>query len=154
MLPSENYRQPSAGAVLAALHDISEHLGYLPAEAIREAATDLEIPLSQLFGAATFYASFSQTPPGLHKLQVCEGTACYVRGAAELLQRLVNELGIQPDETTEDLLFTLKSVHCVGSCGLAPVLRVDEKTYGRLVPADLLEIVETHRSSEQIEVDP
>jgi NADH-quinone oxidoreductase subunit E len=154
MIPSENYRQPSAGAVLAALHEITERHGYLPGEAIRQAASDLEIPLSQLFGAATFYASFSHTPPGLHKLQICEGTACYVRGAAELLELLVKELGIQPDETTEDLIFTLKSVRCVGSCGLAPVLRVDEKTYGRLEPGDLLEIVDTHRLSEGIEVEP
>jgi NADP-reducing hydrogenase subunit HndA len=153
MLPSENYRQPSAGAVLAALHGLSERLGYLPEEVLREAATDLTIPLSQLFGAVTFYSSFSQTPPGLYKVQVCEGTACYVRGAAELLERLVDELGIQPDETTEDLIFTLKSVRCVGSCGLAPVLRVDEKTYGRLEPADLLDIMEQHRTSDQIEVE-
>ncbi|HET6443959.1 MAG TPA: NAD(P)H-dependent oxidoreductase subunit E [candidate division Zixibacteria bacterium] len=153
MLPSEKYRQPSAGAVLGALHEITERHGYLQAEAVVEAATDLGIPLSQIFSAATFYSSFSHTPPGQHKLQVCEGTACYVRGAAELLENLIAELGVQPDETTQDLLFTLKSVRCVGSCGLAPVVRVGEKTYGRLEPADLMEILEMYRSDKQIEVD-
>lgn len=137
MLPSEQYRQPETGAVLEALHQISARCGYLPENEIRKAAEDLGVHLAQVFSAATFYAGFNFKPPGRHKLHVCEGTACYVKGASELLDELVEELGIKVDETTEDLLFTLKSVNCVGSCGLAPVVRVADETFGRLSPADL-----------------
>lgn len=154
MLPAERYQQPPAGAVLAALHEITVRHGYLPADEIRQAAADLHIPLSQIFSAATFYTAFSFKPLGRHKLQVCEGTACYVRGAAALLSQLAHELGIQPDETTEDLLFTLKRVRCVGSCGLAPVVRVDDTTFGRLAPADLATILAQFQNGETQEVSP
>jgi NADH:ubiquinone oxidoreductase subunit E len=154
MIPAEQYRQPQAGAVLAALHDINTRHGYLPGEEVRRAAIELGIPLSQIFRAATFYATFSFKPLGRHKLQVCEGTACYVRGAAALLEQLASELGIEVDQTTEDLLFTLKRVRCVGSCGLAPVLRVNDQTFGRLSPADLGPIVAQFRNGEPVEVEP
>jgi NADH:ubiquinone oxidoreductase subunit E len=137
MLPSEQYRQPEAGAVLAALHEINVAHGYLPGDEVRKAAEELGVPLSQVFSAATFYAIFSFTPPGRHTIQLCEGTACYVKGATALLERLEEELGIEPDETTADLLFTLKRVKCVGSCGVAPVIRVGVETFGRLTPDDL-----------------
>jgi NADH:ubiquinone oxidoreductase subunit E len=137
MLPSQHYRQPEAGAVLTALHEINTRCGYLPADEVRQAAIDLGVPLSVIYSAATFYALFSFKPCGKHKLQVCEGTACYVKGAATLLAELQKELGIQVDQTTDDLLFTLKRVRCVGSCGLAPVVRVDEETFGRLTLDDL-----------------
>jgi NADH:ubiquinone oxidoreductase subunit E len=154
MIPAEKYRQPEAGAVLAALHDISGRHGYLPAEEVRRAAAELGVPLSQIFSAATFYAAFSFEPLGRHKLQVCEGTACYVRGAAALLEQLAAELGIEVDQTTEDLLFTLKRVRCVGSCGQAPVLQVGEQTFGRLSPADLGPIVNQFRNGDPVEVGP
>ena len=137
MLPSEHYRQPDAGAVLTALHDITARCGYLPEGEVRQAAAELGVPLAQMFSAATFYAAFSFKPCGRHKIQVCEGTACYVKGAATLMAKLRSELGILPDETTADLAFTLKRVRCVGSCGLAPVVRVDEETFGQLTLADL-----------------
>jgi NADH:ubiquinone oxidoreductase subunit E len=137
MLPSQHYRPPEAGAVLTALHEINGRCGYLPADEVRRAAHDLGVPLSVIYSAATFYALFSFKPCGQHKLQVCEGTACYVKGAAALLAELQKDLGIQVDQTTDDLLFTLKQVRCVGSCGLAPVVRVDEETFGRLTTADL-----------------
>ena len=145
MLPSQHYRQPDVGAVLAALHDITARRGYLPDDEVRQAAAELGVPLSQVFSAATFYAAFSFKPLGRHKLQVCEGTACYVRGAPALMARLQDQLGVAPDETTDDLAFTLKRVRCVGSCGLAPVLRVDGATYGRLTPADLDAILARYR---------
>jgi NADH:ubiquinone oxidoreductase subunit E len=137
MLPSEKYRQPVAGAVLAALHAINTRHGYLPGDEVRAAAEELGIPLSQIFSAATFYAIFSFKPLGRHTLRVCDGTACYVKGATALLEKLAEDLGIKPDETTDDLLFSLKRVQCVGSCGLAPVVRIDEETFGRLAPEDL-----------------
>ena len=145
MLPSQRYHQPEAGAVLAALHDITARFGYLPEEQVRRAASELGVPLSQMFSAATFYAAFTFKPCGRHKIQVCEGTACYVKGAATLMAKLRSELGIAPDETTDDRAFTLKRVRCVGSCGLAPVVRVDDDTHGRLTPAALSKILAQYR---------
>ena len=137
MLPSEHYRPPAPGVVLAALHDIMARCGYLPADELRRAAQHLGVPLAQIYGAATFYAAFTFKPCGHHTIQVCEGTACYVKGSAALMDRLHTELGIAPDETTADRTFTLKRVRCVGSCGLAPVVRVDAETFGRLTPEAL-----------------
>ena len=145
MLPSQAYRQPDPGAVLTALHEITAQHGYLPADALRQAAAELGVPLSQMFSAATFYAAFSFTPCGRHKIHVCEGTACYVKGSPELLTRLRAELGVAPDETTADLAFTLKRVRCVGSCGLAPVVRVDSDTYGQLTPNGLEAVLANYR---------
>jgi len=145
MLPSEHYRQPEAGAVLTALHEITARCGYLPEDEVRKAATELGVPLAQMFSAATFYAAFSFKPCGRHKIQVCEGTACYVKGAAALMAELRAQLGIAPDETTDDLAFTLKRVRCVGSCGLAPVVRVDGDTHGRLTSSALGTILAKYR---------
>ena len=145
MLPSQHYRQPEAGAVLTALHDITARWGYLPEEQVRKAASELGVPLSQMFNAATFYAAFTFKPCGRHKVQVCEGTACYVKGASALMTKLQAELGIKPDETTADLTFTLKRVRCVGSCGLAPVVRVDGETFGRLTSSALGAILSKYR---------
>lgn len=145
MLPSQHYRQPEAGAVLTALHEINTRCGYLPEDEVRRVAGELSVPLSQIFGVATFYSGFSFKPCGRHKLQVCEGTACYVKGATALLAYLQTALGIAPDESTEDLAFMLKRVRCVGSCSLAPVVRVDVETFGRLTPTDLDAVLARYR---------
>ncbi len=149
MLPSQHYCQPEAGAVLTALHEINTRCGYLPADEVRQAALNLGVPLSVIYSAATFYALFSFKPCGKHKLQVCEGTACYVKGAAALLAELQKELGIQVDQTTDDLLFTLKRVRCVGSCGLAPVVRVDGETFGRLTTIEMASILTQFRAGDK-----
>lgn len=137
MLPIERYRQPQPGAVLAALHEINARCGYLSQDELRKSAEALGVPLSLMFSAASFYAAFSFKPCGRHKLQVCEGTACYVKGAAALLRYLSEALGVEPDQSTEDLSFMLKRVRCVGSCGLAPVVRLDEETFGRVTPTEI-----------------
>lgn len=147
MLPSQRYRQPDSGAVLAALHGVNAHYGYLPESGVRQAADELGVPLSQMYSAAAFYAIFSFTPCGRHRLQVCEGTACYVKGSSELLSALASEHGLLPEMTTEDEAFTLKRVRCVGSCALAPVVRVDDDTFGRVTPADLTRIMDLYRQS-------
>jgi NADH:ubiquinone oxidoreductase subunit E len=146
MLPSQQYRRPASGAILAALHDITARCGYLPENEIRRAASDLGVPLSQLYGAATFYAIFSFKPLGRHTVQVCEGTACYVKGSAALLGRMAKEHGLAPDQTSDDLEFTLKRVRCVGSCALAPVVRVDTDVFGRVDPGGLGEILKKYRA--------
>ena len=145
MLPAQHYHQPPAGAVLAALHEISARYGYLPQDELRQTALSLGVPLSQMVSAASFYAAFSFRPCGRHKLQVCEGTACYVKGAAVLMQHLSAALGIAPEQSTQDLLFILKRVRCVGSCGLAPVVRLGDETFGRVTTADLDALLARYR---------
>ncbi len=154
MLPSDAYRQPEPGAVLALLHKINRRHGYLPGDEIRRAALELGIPLSQLFGAASFYSAFSFQPHGQNKVEVCEGTACYLRGTAALMASLAQEMGVKPDEITADLLFSLKKVRCVGACGLAPVLRVNEQIFGRLQPSDLASILAGYNARGEPETTP
>ncbi|MGB4232287.1 MAG: NAD(P)H-dependent oxidoreductase subunit E, partial [bacterium] len=93
-----------------------------------------QVPLSQIYGVATFYAQFHLKPRGRHVIRVCQGTACHVRGSAKILERVEQELGIKKGETTEDLRFTIEPVACLGACGLAPVMMVDDNTHGRLKP--------------------
>lgn len=147
MLPAQRYRQPDSGAVLAALHRVNAAYGYLPEDEVRKAASELMAPLSQLYSAAAFYAIFSFKPCGRHRLQVCEGTACYVKGSSGLLAYLADALSLTPEQTTDDQAFTLKQVRCVGSCALAPVVRVDDDTFGRVTPADLAKILDTYRKA-------
>jgi len=123
---------PPGGALLARLHAIQAEHGYLPAEELKGVAAELSMPLSQVYSAATFYAAFGFEPRGKHTLQVCQGTACYIRGGERLLQKLESLLGVAPGETTRDRLFTLEVVHCLGSCSMSPVIRVDQATHGRL----------------------
>lgn len=123
---------PTGGALLARLHAINAEHGYLPEEELRRAAEELGVPLSQLYSAATFYTAFSFEPRGKHTIQVCLGTACYIRGGEKLLEKLEAALGVKPGETTTDRIFTLETVHCVGSCSMSPVMRVDSDTHGRL----------------------
>jgi NADH:ubiquinone oxidoreductase subunit E len=123
---------PPAGALLARLHGINSTHGYLPEHELRTAADELGVPLSQLYSAASFYAAFSFQPRGRHIIQVCLGTACYIRGADRLLEKLESLLGIRPGETTGDQAFTLETAYCFGSCSMSPVIRVDGEPYGRL----------------------
>ena len=147
MLPSQQYHQPDSGAVLAALHGVNAACGYLPETEIRKVASDLGVPLSQMYSAAAFYAIFTFKPCGRHRLQVCEGTACYVKGSTKLLAYVATEFGLTADKTTDDQAFTLKQVRCVGSCALAPVVRVDNDTFGRVTPADLNRIMDIYRNT-------
>ncbi len=132
MLPAQKYRKPDSGAVLAALHQITEQFGYLPQDEIRKTAREMGIPLAQLMSAATFYASFTFKPAGKHKIHICDGTACHVKGSTSLMDGLKQKLGIGENETTQDGNFTLKGVRCLGSCGLAPALSIDGETHGSL----------------------
>lgn len=147
MLPSQNYRKPDSGAVLAALHEITAQFGYLPQDEIRKTARELGISLSQMVSAATFYSAFTFKPGGRHKIHVCEGTACHVKGSAELMEKLKEKLGVGQDETTDDGNFTLKGVRCLGSCGLAPALSIDGETHGRLSVDGLDKILAKYREA-------
>jgi len=123
---------PAGGALLDRLHRINAEHGYLPEGDLRSAAEELGVPLSQIYSAAAFYTAFSFSPRGRHTIQVCLGTACYIRGGDKLLEKLETTLGVKEGETTDDLAFTLETVYCLGSCSMAPVIRVDDDTYGRV----------------------
>lgn len=126
-----------AGAIMPVLQEAQEVYGYLPPEVQTMIAEGLDVPLAEVFGVATFYSQFSLTPKGKYNISVCLGTACYVKGAAEVLDKISAQIGIQPEECTEDGLFSLTACRCIGACGLAPVLTVNEDVYGRLVPDDI-----------------
>lgn len=113
--------------LLAVLQDIQHRQGYLPEEDLVEVSEQLRVPLSRIYGIATFYRTFSLVPRGRHLVQVCTGSACLLRGARRLLERLSAELGIEPGATTEDGAFTLSTVRCAGVCNLAPAVLLDGK---------------------------
>ena len=111
--------------------------GYLPIEVQNTIAEGMEVPLEKVYGVSTFYAQFSLVPSGKYVISVCLGTACYVKGSQKVLDRLSEELGIPVGGTTRDGLFTLNATRCLGACGLAPVMTINEEVYGRLVPDDI-----------------
>ena len=140
--------EPFAGRpseLIQALHRVQEELGYIPKEAQRAVAAALGVPLSQVRGVVTFYHFFRTEPVGRHTIRLCLGTACYVRGAARVLQALREELGVDLGGTSADGLFTLEGVRCLGACGLAPVMMVDGEVYGRLTPRRAREILSRYR---------
>ncbi len=120
------------GALIPVLQEVQELYGYLPEEAMKRVANSLKISFSQVFGVATFYAQFHLKPRGRHVIRVCSGTACHVRGSDKIIGEVEEQLGIKSGETTEDLRFTIEPVACLGACGLAPVMMIDEDSYGRL----------------------
>lgn len=125
------------GALMPVLQQAQELYGYLPIEVQTKIAEGLGISLEEVYEVVTFYAQFSLNPSGKHRVAVCLGTACYVKGSQDILEQLEKELGIKAGGTTPDGNFTLEATRCLGCCGLAPVIVVDEEVYGRLVPADI-----------------
>ena len=119
--------------------------GYLPIEVQNMIAEGMDIPLEKVYGVSTFYAQFSLTPKGKYNISVCLGTACYVKGSGEIYDKLQEVLGIGGDECTLDRKFSLTACRCIGACGLAPVLTVNEEVYGRLVVDDIDGIVAKYR---------
>lgn len=117
-------------SLIPIIQEIQAAFGYLPREALLKVAEHLRLPASTVYGVATFYAQFSLIRQGEHKVRVCQGTACHVRGGRHVMEAMKEELGIEPGETTPDYKFSLARVACVGSCSLAPVVVVDEKVYG------------------------
>jgi len=126
------------------LHKCQEHFGYLPAEVQEVVSNELVVPVAKVYGVVTFYSFFTMTPKGKHPISICMGTACYVRGAEKVLDEFKKELGLQVGQTTADGKFSLSSLRCVGACGLAPVVMVGEKTYGRVAPDDVRNILKEY----------
>ena len=121
-----------AGALLAVLQDIQREFRYLPREALVETAAALKVPLSKVYGVATFYSAFSLTPRGEKVIRVCQGTACQVKGADLILTQLEAGLGIRSGETSADMKYTLEVVNCVGVCAMAPVVVINGKMHGHV----------------------
>ena len=130
---------------MAVLHEAQDKFGYLPKEIQELISKELRIPLSEIYGVATFYSQFSLVPKGEYKIGVCLGTACYVKGAQDILDKVEEELGITVGQTTPDRKFSLSATRCLGACGLAPVLVVNEDVYGRLKAEDVEEILNKYR---------
>jgi len=127
------------------LQDAQDEYGYLPEEVLKEIACKLDLSLSQVFGVVTFYSQFHLEPRGENIIRVCTGTACHVRGGAEVLDQLKQELNIDSGETTEDLEFTLETVACIGACGLAPVIMINDDTYGRMNSQKVPEVLANYQ---------
>jgi len=136
----EEYRGKD-GVLIPVLQKAQDLYGYLPEQTLKAIADFFNMPYSEVYGVATFYAQFRLQPSGENIIKVCMGTACHVRGGQKILDKVCNELKIQPGETTEDGKFTLESVACIGACGLAPVMMINDSTYGRLTPARVPEIL-------------
>ncbi len=129
------------GSLMSIMQEAQGIYGYLPLEVQSMIAEGLGISVEEVYGIATFYAQFALSPKGKYNISVCLGTACYVKGAQKLIDRLVEVLGIQPGECTADGKFSLEACRCIGACGLAPVLTVNEDVYGRLTEKDIDSII-------------
>ncbi|NLI93846.1 MAG: NADH-quinone oxidoreductase subunit NuoE [Peptococcaceae bacterium] len=121
-----------AGSLIPVLQEAQDIYGYLPEETMKMVAKEMKIPVAEVFGVATFYSQFRFTPTGRNVIRVCMGTACHVRGGLKVLKALERELDIKAGETTGDGKFTLETVACIGACGLAPVISINNKVFGNL----------------------
>ena len=127
--------------LMAVMQEAQDIYGYLPIEVQTMIAEGMDVPLEKVYGVATFYAQFSLSPKGSYNISVCLGTACYVKGSGDIYDKLQEVLGIGGDECTPDRKFSLTACRCIGACGLAPVLTVNEEVYGRLGVDDVNDII-------------
>ena len=132
------------GVVIPVLQKIQEHFGYLPRPALERVARRLRIPLSRLYGVATFYAQFKMMPRGRNIIRVCKGTACHIQGGSKIAERIEEILKIKVNETTPDMKFTLEEVACIGACALAPVMMINDEPHGRLTPDKIKKILASY----------
>lgn len=143
----EKYKDEK-GAMIPILHEVQQEKGYLPEDVQAYIAQKMGVPLSEVYGIVTFYALFNTQPKGKHKISVCLGTACYVRGSGKILEEFEKQLNIKVGQTTADGQFTLEACRCLGACGLAPVLTVDDHVHGRLTPKDVAGLIEQYKAEE------
>ena len=133
------------GALISVLHKAQHIFGYLPKEVQQFIGKKLDIPTAQVYGVVSFYSFFTMEPKGKHPVSICLGTACYVRGADKILDAFKRELKIDVGQTTADGKFSLDALRCVGACGLAPVLTVNDDVYGRLTVDDVQGILDKYK---------
>ena len=129
------------GGLMGVLHETQELLGYIPYEAQKFIAEGLDVPLSEVYGVVTFYSAFTLEPVGKNRVSVCLGTACYVKGAEQILNKACETLGLRDGETSADGNFSITSTRCIGACGLAPVMIVNDDVYGKLKADEVPDIL-------------
>lgn len=132
------------GALMPVLQEAQESFGFLPLEILQLISRQLNIPMSEIYGVATFYSQFSFIPKGENIISVCLGTACYVKGAQAILEEIENTLNIKAGETTPDLKFTINSTRCVGECSLAPVITINENIYAKVTKSEIKGLIEKY----------
>ena len=130
------------------LHEVQDKLGYLPAEVQELIAKELETSTAKVYGVVTFYSFFSMSPKGENPVSICMGTACFVRGAEQVVDEFKRQLKIEVGETTDDGKFSISCLRCVGACGLAPVVMVGDKVYGRVAPNEVKKIIAEYKEKE------
>ena len=140
-----NYPPKDRSNLIALLQEVQEVYGYLPEDALKDVAEFLEMPVSGVYGVATFYNQFRLTPLGKNVIRVCRGTACHVKNSANILTALETELGISAGETTRDKIFTLETVACIGACSIAPVININEEYYGRVEIKEIPKILNKYK---------
>lgn len=140
----EKYKD-TRGALIPVLHEAQEVYGYLPVDVLKTISEGLDISLAEIYGVVTFYTQFSLNQKGRYKVNVCMGTACYVKGSGAILDKFKEILGIDVGQCTEDGKFSLDACRCIGACGLAPVIMINEDVHGRLVPDDVEGIIEKYK---------
>lgn len=141
----EKYKD-TQGALIPVLHEAQNLYGYLPLEVQREISNGLGIPLAEVYGVVSFYAQFSINPKGKYQVSVCMGTACYVKGSTDILDKFKTRLGIDVGECTDDQKFSLDACRCIGACGLAPVVTINEDVYGKLTVDDIDAIIDKYEN--------
>lgn len=132
-------------ALISVLHKAQNIFGYLPKDVQLYVGRQLNVSGAKVFGVVSFYSYFTSNPVGKYKISVCTGTACYVKGVEKVHDQFKKQLGIENNQTTEDMMFTLRDVRCVGACGLAPVVLIGEKVYGHVQPGDVKDIIASYK---------
>ena len=140
----EKYRDMKGG-LIPILHSIQDLYGYLPEDELEIVSDKLNTPMTEIYGVASFYSFFSLVPKGKHVIRVCLGTACYVRGSQSIIDKISEKLNIKLGQTTKDGLFTFEATRCLGACGLAPVMVIDNKVYGRLTQDKIDDILAQYK---------
>lgn len=143
----ESYQQLDRSSLIPLLQDVQNIYGYLPENALRDISNFVGVPLSRVYGVATFYNQFRLTPLGKNIIRVCRGTACHVKNSANILYALESELGIKAGETTRDKQFTIEVVNCIGACSIAPVILVNDDYYGRITVKDITKILRKYQTT-------
>jgi NADH-quinone oxidoreductase subunit E len=133
-----------ASELIQVLLEVQSELSWLPAEVIHRISERLEVPVAQIQHIATFYKAFSLVPKGRHQVHVCMGTACHVRGAGRVLDKIEDVTGIKPGETDLELKFSLETVNCLGCCALGPVMEINGKTHGKLTPSETQDVLKSY----------
>jgi len=147
----ENYQPNDRSTLIPLLQDVQNIYGYLPENALRDVSDFVKIPLSRVYGVATFYNQFRLMPLGENIIRVCRGTACHVKNSANMLFALESELGISAGQTTRDKKFTLEVVNCIGACSIAPVILVNDDYHGKISVKDIPKILKKYQKSKKTE---